>query len=97
MSLPKKLLVAGLVLASSNLQAIPAVHHGIVVVAEYRFDPAVQRYMAERELKALPISGGRLFYLVPAFSDPLIEEMQIRYIEQLLDKRRPIEPQERQP
>ncbi len=96
MSLLKKLLVVGLAVASSALQATPPVQHGFVVVAEHRFDPAVQRYMAERELKALPISGGRLFYIVPAFSDPLIEEMQIRYIEQLLDKQRRVEPRERQ-
>ena len=95
MSLLKKLLVIGLVVASGSLQAIPPVQYGIVVVAEHRFDPAVQRYMAERELKALPIRGGALFYIVPAYNDPRIEEMQIRYIEQLLDKQRRVEPRTR--
>ncbi len=95
MSILKRLFIIALIVASCSIQAHPPVHYGIVVVAEHRFDPAVQRYIAQRELKALPIRGGRLFYIVPAIGDPLIEQMQIRYIEQLLDKQRQVEPRAR--
>ena len=47
--------------------------------------------LAERSLKALPIRGGRLFYIVPQGSNRMIEEMQIRYIEELLSRRN-VEP-----
>ncbi|MCB1685694.1 MAG: hypothetical protein R3E82_13775 [Pseudomonadales bacterium] len=60
---------------------------GLIVLAEYRFDPLVQRIMAERALKALPLRNGQLFYLYPIGADPRLEEMQIRYLEVLLDKR----------
>ncbi len=95
MSILKRLFIIALIVASCSIQAHPPVHYGIVVVAEHRFDPAVQRYIAQRALKALPIRGGRLFYIVPAIGDPLIEQMQIRYIEQLLDKQRQVEPRAR--
>ena len=95
MSIFKRLFIIALIVASCSIQAHQPVHYGIVVVAEHRFDPAVQRYIAQRALKALPIRGGRLFYIVPAIGDPLIEQMQIRYIEQLLDKQRQVEPRAR--
>ncbi len=95
MSILKRLFIIALIVASCSTQAHPPVHYGIVVVAEHRFDPAVQRYMAERELKALPISGGRLFYIVPVVNDPFVEQMQIRYIEELLDKQQRVEPRAR--
>ena len=60
---------------------------GIVVLAEHRFDPAVQRWLAEGALDALPLYGGRLYYIVPAARDPRLEEMQIRYLEDLLSRR----------
>lgn len=91
----KKILGVSLIVASGSLQAIPPTQYGIVVVAEHRFNPAVQRYMAERQLKALPLRNGQLYYILPAITDPLIEEMQIRYIEQLLDKQKRVEPQAR--
>ena len=95
MNLLKKLTLIALLAASSGFQPFPPVQYGIVVVAEHRFDAGVQRFLAERELKALPIHGGRLFYIVPAIDNPLMEQMQIRYIEQLLDKKRRLEPSER--
>ena len=63
------------------------VHPGLIVLAEYRFDPLVQRLMAERSLKALPLKDGQLFYLYPVGQDPRLEEMQIPYLEVLLDKK----------
>jgi len=60
---------------------------GIVVLAEQRFDPAVQRWLAQGALRALPLDGGRLYYIVPADRDPRLEEMQIRYLEELLFRR----------
>jgi hypothetical protein len=58
---------------------------GFIVHARDRFDPMIQRLMAEQSLKALPLRGGQLFYIVPVSVDPRLEEMQIRYLEMLLD------------
>ncbi len=60
---------------------------GVIVLAEQRFNPAVQRMLAERTLKALPISNGRLFYIVPVGIDPRHEQAQIQYLEYLLSRR----------
>ena len=61
---------------------------GFVLLAEQRFDPAVQRYLAEQSLRALPLRDGQLFYIYPtSVADPYVEQMQIRYIQALLDER----------
>lgn len=64
---------------------------GFVVLAQHRFDPMVQRWLAEESLKALPIHNGQLFYIIPVDTNPLQEQMQIRYIEEMLS-RQPVEP-----
>ena len=61
---------------------------GFLIFAEHRYDPSVQRMLAERSLKALPIRGGQLFFIVDQHDDRLIEEMQIRYIEELLSRQK---------
>ena len=48
--------------------------------------------MAERSLRALPLRDGQLYYVYPIDIDPRLEEMQIRYLEVLLNKRQPDEP-----
>ena len=65
---------------------------GFVILAEQRFDPWVQRLMAERSLKAMPLRDGRLYYFYPTQGDPYLEEMQIRYLEELLEKQKNNEP-----
>ena len=65
---------------------------GFVVLAQHRFDPMIQRWLAEQSLKALPIRNGQLFYIIPIDTNPLQEQFQIRYIEEMLS-RRPIEPE----
>lgn len=59
----------------------------LLMLAEQRFDPAVQRLLAERSLNALPLANGRLFFIVPATLDTREQQDQIRYLEYLLDKR----------
>jgi hypothetical protein len=68
--------------------AAPAVvlHPGFVIRAEDRFDPAIQRLMAEYSLRSLPLERGQLYYLYPIGVTPRLEGMQIRYLETLLDK-----------
>ena len=66
---------------------VPGVAQGLIVFPEQRFDPLVQRLMAERSLRALPIYGGQLLYLVPVVTDRREEAMQIRYLEALLRER----------
>ena len=72
---------------------------GFVLLAEQRFDPAVQRYLAEQSLRALPLYNGQLFYIYPtSIADPYVEEMQIRYLQALLDERaRSDEPEPGEP
>jgi hypothetical protein len=65
---------------------------GFVVLAQHRFDPSIQRWLAEQSLKALPIRNGRLFYIIPVDTNPLQEQFQIRYIEEMLN-RQPVEPE----
>ena len=60
---------------------------GLIILAERRFDPFVQRLMVEQSLRALPLYGGQLFYLVPTSGSSGQAEMQIRYLEVLLRER----------
>ena len=62
---------------------------GFVVDAEYRFRPEVQRMMAERSLRALPLQDGKLYYVYPmnTGSTVYLEGMQIQNLERLLDKK----------
>ncbi|MEZ5559321.1 MAG: hypothetical protein R3E86_12375 [Pseudomonadales bacterium] len=76
--------------------AYPEFPPGFVIRAEQRFDPLVQRLMAEHELRALPLRDGQLFYVVPAGMDPHQQEVQIRYIEWLL-RQQVIEPDSASP
>ena len=63
---------------------------GLVLSAEHRFDPAVQRLLAERALRALPLLDGQLYYVYPMQrSTGHLETMQIQYLEQLLQRRQP--------
>ncbi len=78
--------------AGLRAEAIPlagasvAVHPGFVIRAQDRFDPAIQRLMAEHSLRSLPLQYGQLYYLYPIGVTPRIEGLQIRYLESLLDK-----------
>ena len=64
------------------------------MLAQHRFDPTVQRWLADQSLKALPIRGGQLFYIIPVDTNPMQEQFQIRYIEEMLN-RQPVEPESR--
>ena len=65
----------------------PVWQPGFIVLAENRFDPAIQRLIAEHSLRSLPLRRGQLYYVYPPGINPHIEEMQIRYLELLLEKR----------
>lgn len=72
--------------AATPASAAIAWHPGFVIRAEDRFDPAIQRLMAEYSLKSLPLERGQLYYLYPIGITPRLEGVQIRYLESLLDK-----------
>ena len=72
--------------AAAPVSAAIAWHPGFVIRAEDRFDPAVQRLMAEYSLRSLPLERGQLYYLYPIGVTPRLEGVQIRYLESLLDK-----------
>lgn len=59
-------------------------HTALVFRTEARFDPLIQRLLAEDVLRAMPKSGGDVFYVVPQGGTQLLEEMQLRYLEELL-------------
>ena len=72
--------------------ASPAYYHGgikgVVLAAKHRFDPAVQRYMAEQSLAAMPLKDGTLYYIYPVHNNNAqLESFQIQNLERLLDKR----------
>ncbi len=80
--------LAGPVLTALSSGAVAATYPGFIITAEDRFDPAVQRLMAELELTAMPLERGQLYYLYPiGINPPRLEGAQIRYLESLLDKR----------
>jgi len=81
----------GLSVAGSHAGNQPAYVPGFVVLAQHRFDPMIQRWLAEDSLKALPIGNGQLFYIIPVDTNPLQEQLQIRYLEEMLS-RQPVEP-----
>lgn len=73
--------LAGSATAGSTLQP------GFIVRAEDRFDPVIQRLIAEHSLRALPLEHGRLYYyFYPVGTELRFEGAQIRYLEMLLDK-----------
>ena len=74
--------------AATPASAAIAWHPGFVIRAEDRFDPAIQRLMAEYSLQSLPLERGQLYYLYPIGVTPRLEGVQIRYLESLLDKQR---------
>ena len=61
---------------------------GVVVDADYRFRPEVQRLMAERSLRALPLQDGKLYYVYPTYgtNSAYLETLQIQNLERLLEK-----------
>ncbi len=60
---------------------------GFIILAKDRFDPAIQRLIADHSLRSLPLERGQLYYVYPVGIDPYIEGAQIRYLEALLEKR----------
>jgi hypothetical protein len=92
----KQLMVVALVaLAAGHAHATHPTQQqnpSFFVLAEHRFDPAIQRFMAERSLKSLPLASGQIYYVYPSNIDPQLEEIQIRYLEQLIDKNKKVEP-----
>ena len=87
-----KLIITGiltLVIGAGSVSANPLLHHphipGFILLPEQRYDPAVQRYLAEQSLRALPLRDGQLYYVYPInTSSTYTEQMQIRYLEMLL-------------
>lgn len=83
--------LVALLLHTGNAMAQQPLTPSFVVAAEQRFDPWVQRLLAERSLKMLPLYGGALYYIVPIDTDPYFEHQQIQFIEALLREKQ-IEP-----
>ena len=90
----KKSIVAGGLMWSCSLAATPAPHvlSGLVVMGPQRFDATIQRLLAREELKLLPIGNSQLFLIIPQSQDALVEEMQIRYLEDLISRLQKNEP-----
>ena len=77
----KQLITIALVTLStgqaSATHSAPVQNSGFIVLAEHRFDPAIQRFMAERSLKALPLASGQIYFVYPSNIDPQLEEIQM--------------------
>jgi hypothetical protein len=86
------LLLSGTHIASANPFVYGSTGPGFVILAQQRFDPAVQRYLAEQSLSAMPLHNGQLYYIYPQnVSDQRLEEMQLQFMEALLRERRSAE------
>lgn len=96
----KRTLLITLATFGVHAQAAVPVYHphepvtALILNPDARFDPLVQRMMADNVLRAMPLRGQMIYYVVPQTSDPMMQEMQIRYIEQLLEKYQRDEPAE---
>lgn len=80
---------AGLIPKSSAIEDLPP---ALIILADQRFNPVVQRLLAREELKALPIGDARVIFVIPVYEDPMLEEMQIRYLKELIDQLETSEP-----
>lgn len=76
----------------SKAAAVHDLSPALIVLADQRFNPVVQRLLAREELKALPIGDTGVIFVIPVYEDPLLEEMQIRYLKELLDQLKTNEP-----
>ena len=72
----------------------PSAQSALIVFPEHKYDPAVQRILAEENLRALPIGSTGVIFVIPVYEDPMLEEMQIRYLEKLIKKLESDEPAE---
>lgn len=61
-------------------------HTAFIYRPEARFDPLIQRLLAEDVLRTMPRGDGDVFYVVPEGGTKLLEEMQLRYLEELLHR-----------
>ncbi len=65
-------------------------HHSggvaLVITSSDRFDPLVQKLMVKQQLAQHPIIDEPKFLVIPHEGDAELTEMQIRYLEKLLDK-----------
>ena len=85
------IVVSGIGAASQSIA-----HHNhqptLILLTDQRFNPAVQRLLAMQELKALSIGDAQVIYVIPTPQNPMLEEVQIRYLEELIDKLKSNEP-----
>ena len=61
-------------------------HTAFIFKPEARYDPLIQRLLAEDVLRTMPMGDRNVFYVVPEGGTQLLEEMQIRYLEELLHR-----------
>ena len=92
------LLLAGLLTISQHTAANSpyqwaSVQRAFIVSSDARFDPMVQRLLAENALRALPIGNDALLFVIPDNGDVFLQESQIRYLEELMQRH--IEPNRR--
>ncbi len=90
------LMTAGLV-AMATADADILVHDGpgyhghgggvaLVITSSDRFDPLVQKLMVKQQMADHPIIDEPKFLVIPHNGDAELTEMQIRYLEKLLEK-----------
>jgi hypothetical protein len=49
-----------------------------------RLDPSLQRQLVEQQLKSQPAYWTTVYFYMPPLDDSALEELQIRYLEELL-------------
>jgi hypothetical protein len=87
---PLRISVLALLVMSATVQAVPP---PIVCMPQPvacgpqtldRLDPAVQRQLVEQQLSSQPNYWTTVYFYLPPLDDGALEQLQIRYLEELL-------------
>jgi len=94
------LLLAAALGLSQSTAANPAyswasVQRAFIVSSDARFDPMVQRLLAQNALRAMPIGNDAMLFVIPDNGDVILQESQIRYLDELMQRH--IEPDRHSP
>jgi len=81
--------------AASPAYSWASVQRAFIVSSDARFDPMVQRLLAQNALRAMPIGNDALLFVIPENGDVILQESQIRYLDELMQRH--IEPNRHNP
>jgi hypothetical protein len=66
--------------------SLVSVQRAFVLSGDARFDPMVQRLLAQNALRSLPIGNHSMLIVIPDDADAVLQEAQIRYLNELMQR-----------